>query len=84
MELLQSEENSDIHIAVVGCAHGELDLIYKSILAEEREKKCKIDLLICCGDFECARNDNDLLFVEGTLRYWNRLFWIHIVDLLWD
>jgi hypothetical protein len=56
---------TDIQIAVVGCAHGELDLIYKCILTEEREKKCKVDLLICCGDFECARNDNDLLYVEG-------------------
>lgn len=66
MEPTPSENNStDINIAVVGCAHGELELIYKTILAEERDKKCKIDLLICCGDFECARNDNDLLFVEG-------------------
>jgi lariat debranching enzyme len=63
---MEKETISDIiNIAIVGCAHGELDLIYKSVLQEEREKGLKVDLLICCGDFECARNDKDLLYVEG-------------------
>jgi predicted phosphodiesterase len=41
-----------LYAAVVGCSHGELDLIYQRIAAEESKKKIKIDLLICCGDFQ--------------------------------
>eukprot|EP00884_Botryococcus_braunii_P000315 jgi/Botrbrau1/10284/Bobra.0120s0006.1 len=41
-----------LRIAVEGCCHGELDKIYSTLqLLEEREGK-KIDLLICCGDFQ--------------------------------
>jgi lariat debranching enzyme len=47
-------------IAIEGCCHGELDNIYEAILNEEKEKDIKIDLLICCGDFESIRNNKDL------------------------
>ena len=39
-------------IAVQGCSHGELDNIYESIIESEKETGNKIDLLICCGDFQ--------------------------------
>lgn len=39
-------------IAVEGCGHGDLDNIYATMKEAERQKGIKIDLLICCGDFE--------------------------------
>lgn len=47
-------------IAVEGCAHGELEKIYEVIGELESQKKIKIDLLICCGDFQSTRNLDDL------------------------
>lgn len=39
-------------VAFEGCCHGELDTIYATLkLLEARENK-KIDLLVCCGDFQ--------------------------------
>ena len=35
-----------------GCCHGELDKIYETILRVEEREGVKIDLLICCGDFQ--------------------------------
>ena len=35
-----------------GCCHGELDKIYETILKVEEREGVKIDLLICCGDFQ--------------------------------
>jgi len=39
-------------IAVEGCAHGDLDKIYDAIAYAEQLNGFKVDLLICCGDFE--------------------------------
>lgn len=47
-------------IAVEGCAHGELERIYDLIEAIQIREKIKIDLLICCGDFQSTRNLDDL------------------------
>ena len=41
-----------LQIAVEGCAHGELDQIYATIRHLEAVENVKIDLLICCGDFQ--------------------------------
>ena len=49
-----------MHIAVEGCAHGELDKIYQSLLHIQDLHKIKIDLLLCCGDFQSVRNKSDL------------------------
>ena len=40
---------------MVGCSHGELDKIYDIILKAQEREKIKIDLLLCCGDFEVNR-----------------------------
>ena len=63
-----------VTIAVEGCAHGELDNIYATILETQRRnpKLPKIELLICCGDFQAVRNESDLdcmnvRFVVGTV-----------------
>ncbi|XP_049848881.1 lariat debranching enzyme A-like [Schistocerca gregaria] len=47
-------------IAVEGCAHGELDAIYETLTYIMEKEGIKIDLLICCGDFQCPRNERDL------------------------
>ncbi|XP_076280796.1 lariat debranching enzyme [Lasioglossum baleicum] len=49
-----------MRIAVEGCAHGELDIIYNTIQEMEKADRKKIDLLICCGDFQSTRNLSDL------------------------
>ncbi|PBC28604.1 lariat debranching enzyme-like isoform X1 [Apis cerana] len=49
-----------MRIAVEGCAHGELDIIYETIQEMEKTNGKKIDLLICCGDFQSIRNLSDL------------------------
>ena len=56
-------------IAVEGCGHGELDSIYASVrMLEEREKK-KIDMVICCGDFQAVRNLDDLECMACPMKY---------------
>lgn len=47
-------------IAIEGCAHGELETIYNCLKEIEKNEDKKIDLLICCGDFQSTRNLNDL------------------------
>ncbi|GBE60712.1 Ser Thr phosphatase family protein [Babesia ovata] len=47
-------------VAVEGCVHGQLDLIYSKIKEREIEDNIKVDLLLCCGDFQAIRNESDL------------------------
>ena len=47
-------------IAVEGCGHGELDIIYDSLAAAEQQHGAKVELLIICGDFQSTRDQNDL------------------------
>ena len=49
-----------MYIAVEGCCHGELDKIYETIQYIENKESIKVDLLICCGDFQAVRNEADL------------------------
>lgn len=52
-------------IAIEGCAHGELEIIYDTIAFIEKQENIKVDLLLCCGDFEATRNLNDLECMTG-------------------
>ena len=47
-------------IAVEGCCHGELDNIYAALLRLQEIDNVKIDLLICCGDFQAVRDQRDM------------------------
>ncbi|XP_008211009.1 lariat debranching enzyme [Nasonia vitripennis] len=49
-----------MRIAIEGCAHGELESIYDAIIESEKVDGKKVDLLICCGDFQATRNLRDL------------------------
>ncbi|CAM9984150.1 unnamed protein product [Ascophyllum nodosum] len=48
-----------LNIVVEGCCHGELPIIYASVLKMQQRQGIKVDLLICCGDFQCLRNTQD-------------------------
>ncbi|XP_028028118.1 lariat debranching enzyme [Bombyx mandarina] len=56
-------------IAVEGCAHGELDKIYDCIETLQEREGFKIDLLICCGDFQSVRNAADLRAMAVPEKY---------------
>lgn len=47
-------------IAVEGCLHGELDRVYDTLAYIERVQGLRIDVLLCCGDFQAVRNPADL------------------------
>lgn len=49
-----------MRIAIEGCTHGELDKIYQTIAEIETNQNYKVDMLICCGDFQSTRNLSDL------------------------
>lgn len=58
-----------MRIAVEGCMHGDLDNVYSTLLHLEKAENTKIDLLICCGDFQAVRNAKDLESVNMPSKY---------------
>ncbi|KAL0397576.1 UNVERIFIED_CONTAM: Lariat debranching enzyme [Sesamum calycinum] len=56
-------------IAVEGCMHGDLDNVYATLVHLQEVEKIKIDLLICCGDFQAVRNENDLQSLNVPPKY---------------
>ena len=56
-------------IAVEGCCHGELDKIYETLQFLERKENIKVDLLLCCGDFQAVRNEADLKCMAVPPKY---------------
>lgn len=45
-------EFREMKIAIEGCMHGDLDNVYKTIQHHEQIHNTKVDLLLCCGDFQ--------------------------------
>ena len=66
---IKLNEEDTINIIVTGCIHGCMDKMFKDIQDFEKEKKKKIDLVLCTGDFECMRNENDLKFLSCPEKY---------------
>ncbi|KAL2346644.1 hypothetical protein Fmac_000644 [Flemingia macrophylla] len=56
-------------IAVEGCMHGDLENVYRTLQQLEKSHNTKIDLLICCGDFQAVRNKHDLQSLNVPPRY---------------
>ncbi|NP_001085701.1 lariat debranching enzyme A isoform X1 [Xenopus laevis] len=56
-------------IAVEGCCHGELDKIYETIQFLEKKENTKVDLLLCCGDFQAVRNEGDMKCMAVPMKY---------------
>lgn len=52
-----------LRIAVQGCCHGELNVIYQKLRAQ------KVDLLIITGDFQAIRNVSDLQCMAVPQKY---------------
>lgn len=63
-------------VAVVGCVHGELDAMYAAIREAERARGISVELVICAGDFQAARNAADLACMACPPKFRDmRTFW---------
>lgn len=60
---------TSVSIAVEGCCHGELDAIYSRIKDYEGKGGRKVDLLICCGDFQSLRTHSDFHSFAAPPKY---------------
>lgn len=59
-------------IAVTGCMHGELEQVYKILRdLEATTPGLQIDLVICTGDFQSMRNEEDLSAMKCPDKYLN-------------
>ena len=58
-----------LNIAVQGCCHGELNKIYDACRQHEVEHGIKIDLLLCCGDFQALRSPEDYSSIAMPEKY---------------
>jgi len=58
-----------MHVAVVGCGHGEIDKIFEVVQNIEQQKNIKVDIILCCGDFESVRNMTDLRCMACPIKY---------------
>lgn len=58
-----------MYIAVTGCIHGELDLMFSTLKELEFELGVKVDLLLCTGDFQAIRNFADLDTLTCPAKY---------------
>ncbi|AEE85955.1 Lariat debranching enzyme [Arabidopsis thaliana] len=56
-------------IAIEGCMHGDLDNVYKTIQHYEQIHNTKVDLLLCCGDFQAVRNEKDMDSLNVPRKY---------------
>ncbi|KAK4755840.1 hypothetical protein SAY87_009597 [Trapa incisa] len=58
-----------MRIAIEGCMHGDLDNVYKTLKFIEERAGSKIDLLLCCGDFQAVRNEADMESLNVPRKY---------------
>jgi len=58
-----------MRIAIEGCTHGELEKTYQTLKQIEAQDGRKVDLLICCGDFQSTRNLSDLACMACPDKY---------------
>eukprot|EP00466_Bigelowiella_natans_P010075 jgi/Bigna1/42722/e_gw1.67.51.1 len=57
-------------ISLSFCAFaGELDKIYETIALVEKKDGIKVDVLVCCGDFQAVRNPDDLACMACPVKY---------------
>ncbi|KAJ6373261.1 hypothetical protein OIU76_027569 [Salix suchowensis] len=56
-------------IAIEGCMHGDLDKVYQTLKRIESQNGTKVDLLLCCGDFQAVRNERDMECLNVPLKY---------------
>ncbi|XP_019398397.1 PREDICTED: lariat debranching enzyme isoform X2 [Crocodylus porosus] len=56
-------------VAVAGCCHGALDKMYETLELLQRRHRLRLDLLLCCGDFQAVRNEADLRCMAVPAKY---------------
>ena len=66
---IEVNEEKTVNIIATGCIHNSMDKMYKEIQEYEKQNKKKIDLVICTGDFESIRNEEDLTFLSCPKQY---------------
>ena len=72
-----------MHIAIEGCLHGELEKVYATIQEIQDMEGIKIDLLVCCGDFQSVRNLGDLKSMAVPDKYKEMgSFWKYYTGIL--
>ncbi|ELR17178.1 Ser/Thr phosphatase family superfamily protein [Acanthamoeba castellanii str. Neff] len=64
-----TDPNTGLKVVIIGCCHGELDAMYESIVFLEQKQNIKIDLVLCCGDFQAVRNMTDLNALACPVKY---------------
>lgn len=64
-----TETFANLHVAVVGCCHGELDKIYLACSDHEVSSGKRIDFVICAGDFQALRREEDLKCMAVPEKY---------------
>lgn len=62
-------DESNYHVAIQGCCHGELHKVYETCAEHERSTGKKIKLLLCCGDFQSMRSVNDLSSMSAPEKF---------------
>jgi lariat debranching enzyme len=71
-------------IAVVGCVHGEVEAMFETVAELEKNDPTgrKIDLVVCCGDFESVRNETDLACMACPTKYRHMVtFWKYYLGI---
>ncbi|KFD71443.1 hypothetical protein M514_10581, partial [Trichuris suis] len=58
-----------LKVGVVGCAHGELETIYDTVSKLKEKFNVDLDLLICCGDFQSVRDEQDLVSMAVPAKF---------------
>lgn len=62
---------NSVRIAVQGCSHGALENIYNILESYQQKHERRIDLLLCCGDFQALRNTTDFETISVPPKYRN-------------
>ncbi|KRZ10835.1 Lariat debranching enzyme [Trichinella pseudospiralis] len=58
-----------LKIGVAGCIHGKLEDLYKAVRYAKDTKGIDLDLVICCGDFQSIRDEQDLKSLAVPHKY---------------
>ena len=57
-----------MRVAIVGCCHGELNLMYRRII-ESSKNSSPVELILVTGDFQAIRNTQDLSSMSVPKKY---------------
>ncbi|KRX25383.1 Lariat debranching enzyme [Trichinella nelsoni] len=58
-----------LKIGIAGCIHGELENLYEAVRYAKDKRGIDLDLVICCGDFQSIRDEQDLKSLAVPHKY---------------